>query len=54
LIDFITQDGTLIEAKYNSAMQGKQQEVSDNHPARRKYVIDSVRSLTVIDELWDV
>jgi uncharacterized protein len=52
-IDFITQDGTLIEAKYNAAMEGRQQEVFDNHPARRKYVIDSVRSLAVIDELWD-
>ncbi len=52
-IDFITQDETLIEAKYNAAMEGRQQEVFDNHPARRKYVIDSVRSLAVIDELWD-
>jgi predicted AAA+ superfamily ATPase len=52
-IDFLTEDGTLIESKYNAELTGEQLEVFQNHTARRKYLIDSVRSLSIIDELWE-
>ncbi len=52
-IDFLTEDGTLIEAKYNAEMDGEQLQIFQNHPARRKYLIDSVKGLSVIDELWE-
>ena len=50
-IDFLTEDETLIESKYNAEMEGKQLQVFREHPARRKYVINSVKDLQVVDTL---
>ncbi len=52
-IDFLTADDTLIESKYNSEMTGDQLQTFQNHPARRKYLIDSVKGLPIIEELWE-
>lgn len=52
-IDFLTEDDTLIESKYNTELKGEQLEVFQNHPARRKYVINSVKDLSVVDTLWE-
>lgn len=52
-IDFITEDDTLIESKYNAEMDGEQLRVFQNHPAHRKYLINSVKGLSVIDGLWE-
>jgi len=52
-IDFLTEDDTLIEAKYNAEMDGEQLRLFQDHPARRKYLINSVKGLSVIDELWE-
>lgn len=51
-IDFLTEDGTLIEAKYNKEMDGKQLSTFQNHPAQRKFLINSMAGLSIIDELW--
>jgi uncharacterized protein len=51
-IDFMTMDGVLIEAKYNTRMEGAQLEVFKNHPARRKVVVDSVKALSRMDDLF--
>jgi predicted AAA+ superfamily ATPase len=50
-MDFLTEDKTLIEVKYNTELRGEQLEVFNAYPAKRKYLIDSVRSLSVLDEL---
>ena len=52
-LDFITGDGTLIEAKYNSELEGSQKEVFDSYPAKRKRVISSVRETAQIDDMWE-
>ena len=52
-IDFLTADNTLIESKYNAEMHGDQLKVFQNHPARRRYLINSVKDLSIIDELWE-
>jgi len=51
-IDFLTRDGTLIEAKYNARMDGAQLDVFQNLPARRKIVLDSVKALSRLDGLF--
>ena len=51
-LDFVTGDGTLIEAKYNSSLQGAQLRAFEDHPSPRKLVIDSVPGLSVIEEFW--
>jgi uncharacterized protein len=52
-LDFLTDDGTLIEAKYNATLEGTQKEAFDRFPASRKAVIQSVRDLPAIERLWD-
>ena len=52
-LDFLTEDGTLIESKYNIQLEGKQLAAFQAYAARRKKVIDNVPALSVIDELWE-
>jgi len=52
-LDFVTEDNTLIESKYNAEMHGEQLRMFQSHPARRKYLIDSVKGLSIIDEIWE-
>ncbi|MCF6174138.1 MAG: ATP-binding protein [Victivallaceae bacterium] len=52
-LDFITDDGLLIEAKYYDAMWPKQQLLFDAYPAKDKLVIDSVEALTLFDSTDD-
>lgn len=44
-IDFLTQEGTLIEAKYNSKLSDAQKRLFDSHPAKKKLVINGVEDL---------
>lgn len=50
-IDFITEDKILIESKFYSQLNEKQQKLYDEYPASKKYVIDSVESLSILNEL---
>lgn len=50
-IDFITEDKILIESKFYSQLNEKQLKLYDEYPARKKYVIDSVESLSILNEL---
>jgi predicted AAA+ superfamily ATPase len=50
-IDFLTTNGILIESKYNSAMTEDQVRVFQSHPAPKKYLIDSLKDLSILDEL---
>jgi len=50
-IDFITEDKILIESKFYSQLNERQQKLYDEYPASKKYVIDSVESLSVLNEL---
>jgi len=52
-LDFVTEDNTLIESKYNAEMHGEQLKAFHSHPAQWKYLIDSVKGLSIIDELWE-
>jgi len=51
-LDFLTEDGTLIEAKYNAELTGNQLEAFESFPAQRKYTISSVRELGILENLW--
>ncbi|MFP4085021.1 MAG: ATP-binding protein [Desulfonatronovibrio sp.] len=51
-IDFLTRDGALIEAKYNARMEGAQLDVFKNHPAKQKIVVDSVKALSRLEDLF--
>ena len=42
-LDFITQDDILIEVKYNSTLNNKQQKLFDNFKAKEKIIIDSIQ-----------
>ena len=50
-IDFYTEDKILIEAKYYSEMNKKQEKLFFEYPARKRIVIDSIEKLAVISEL---
>ena len=50
-IDFYTEDKILIEAKYYSEMNKKQEKLFLEYPAKKKIVIDSVDKLVALDEL---
>ena len=52
-LDFLTEDDTLVEAKYNSQIEGKQLQLFEGYQARRKVVVDSVPALSELDELWE-
>ena len=50
-IDFITQDGILIEAKYNSALNEKQKNLFDSFSAKNKYVVNGFEGFSLLDAL---
>jgi predicted AAA+ superfamily ATPase len=52
-LDFLTSDETLIEAKFNAELEGKQKDAFDAFPAKRKHVLKSVRDIDVIDRIWE-
>ena len=51
-IDFITNDGILIESKYNSSLNEKQLKLYNDFKAKEKYIIDSVKELKILNK-WD-
>ena len=50
-IDFITEDKILIESKFYSQLNERQKKLYDEYPANKKYVIDSVERLSILNEL---
>lgn len=50
-LDFITDDKILIESKFYSHLNEKQQKLYDDYPADKKYVIDSVERLSILNDL---
>lgn len=50
-IDFITQKGILIEAKYHSKLNEKQQKLFDSFRAKEKYVVDGYEGFALLDDL---
>jgi len=51
-IDFLTQDGTLIETKFHDEMRGPQRQLFDETKAHRKWELSSVRDLSLIEATW--
>ena len=49
-IDFITDDGILIESKFYTELNLKQQALFNEYPANKKLVIDSVEKLEILAE----
>lgn len=52
-LDFLTADDTLVEAKYNAVLEGRQKNAFQAYPAARKRVITSVQELQALEELWE-
>jgi len=50
-IDFFTSDRVLIESKYNSELNKKQEALFNSYDARKKILIDSVQNLSLLDSL---
>ncbi len=50
-IDFITEDKILIESKFYSELNAKQEKLFSEYPANTKLLIDSVEKLSVLDEM---
>ncbi len=50
-IDFITKSNVLIESKFYSELNDKQQHLFDTYPAQQKIVIDAVEKLSLLDDL---
>jgi uncharacterized protein len=50
-IDFITEDGVLIESKFYSELNKKQKKLFGEYPANKKLLIDSVEKLSLLNEL---
>ena len=50
-IDFITEDKILIESKFYSELNKKQEKLFNEYPANKKLVIDSVEKLEVLNEI---
>lgn len=50
-IDFITDDGILIESKFYAKLNKKQEKLFNEYPANKKLVIDSVEMLDRLDEM---
>lgn len=48
-IDFLTEEGTLIEVKYNGKLSDAQKRLFDSHPAKKKLVINGVENLGKLD-----
>ncbi len=51
-LDFLTEDKTLIEVKYNTELDGPQLRAFEEYPATRKQVIRSVRDAKIIEDYW--
>ena len=52
-LGFLTSDKTLIEAKYNAKLEGKQKDGFDAFPAKRKHVLKLLRDIDVVDTIWE-
>lgn len=52
-LDFLTGDRTLIEAKYNTSIEGAQKLAFAEFQAPRKVLIQSVRDLPTLERLWE-
>ncbi len=50
-IDFITSDKILIESKFYAKLNKKQEKLFNEYPAKKKFVIDSVEKLEVLNEI---
>ena len=50
-IDFITHNGILIEAKYHSKLNDKQQKLFDRFAAKEKYVLNGYEGFALLDTL---
>ena len=50
-IDFFTEDKILIESKFYSKLNAKQEKLFNEYPANKKLVIDSVEKLSALDEI---
>jgi len=50
-LDFMTEDKTLIEVKYNSLLNQKQQKLYDTIDAKKKIVVDSVNSFLELENI---
>jgi predicted AAA+ superfamily ATPase len=50
-IDFITQNGILLEAKYNSKLNDKQKKLFDAFDAKEKHVINAYEGFALLDTL---
>ena len=50
-IDFYTEDKILIESKFYSTLNEKQENLFSKYPAQKKLVIDSVEKLSMLNEL---
>ena len=50
-IDFYTEDKILIESKYYSSLNEKQERLFNKYPANNRIIIDSVEKLSVLSEL---
>ncbi|RLA67603.1 MAG: ATP-binding protein [Epsilonproteobacteria bacterium] len=51
-IDFITQNGILLEAKYHSKLNEKQKKLFDNFKTKEKYVINGFDGFVLLDTLF--
>lgn len=51
-IDFLTQDGTLIEVKFHDEMRDAQRQLFGRFKATRKWQLTTVRDLSVIESTW--
>jgi uncharacterized protein len=49
-IGFLTEDRTLIEAKYGGELEGAQKRAFEEYPASRKLVVRSVHDLPILEE----
>ncbi|NOZ86085.1 MAG: ATP-binding protein [Deltaproteobacteria bacterium] len=50
-IDFITDDGILIESKFYAELNKKQEKLFNDYPANNKIVVNSVEKLEVLDKI---
>jgi len=50
-IDFFTEDKILIESKFYTALNEKQEELFSSYPANKKIIIDSVDKLSILNEI---
>ena len=50
-IDFFTEDKILIESKFYSELNAKQEKLFNEYPANKKLVIDSVEKLSLLEDI---